>query len=326
MMRSDFVRLYNNYKNNVISQYQTILENAINIYYSTDDKIPINILSNAINSFDGILLDETTIPSLEVFNKCIETKSIQDVIVDINPEKLLEQFGLIDLFSNSEIMVNKTKLCVPVYHIPYSYTKNIDGPVKVYDINIPNTHSFVANGIVTHNCIEPFTSNLYARRTLAGEFVCINKYLIRDLIDIGLWSKDLMEKLIYYKGSVQYIKEIPQNIKDIYKTAWEIKQKSLIEMAADRAVYICQSQSLNLFFENPSYKKLTSAHFLGWQLGLKTGSYYIRSQSAIDAQNVTIDPNKEKEYEKLKQEQINVMCPLRKKGAGEFEPCESCSG
>ena len=117
-----------------------------------------------------------------------------------------------------------------------------------------------------------------------------------------------MEKLMYYRGSVQHIKEIPQNIKNIYKIVWEIKQKSLIEMAADRGVYLCQSQSLNLFFENPSFSKLTSAHFLGWKLGLKTGSYYIRSQAAIDAQMVTIDPEREKQLEQEK-----LACPMRPK-------------
>lgn len=97
-------------------------------------------------------------------------------------------------------------------------------------------------------------------------------------------------------------------------------------MAADRGVYICQSQSLNLFFENPNYSKLTSAHFLGWKLGLKTGSYYIRSQSAIDAQNFTIDPEKEKQLEQEKLEQQVVICPMRPKGASNYEPCEACSG
>ncbi len=97
-------------------------------------------------------------------------------------------------------------------------------------------------------------------------------------------------------------------------------------MAADRGVYICQSQSLNLFFEDPNYKKITSAHFLSWQLGLKTGSYYIRTQSAIDAQNFTIDPTKEKEYAQDKLDQTSISCPLRKKGSPDYEPCESCSG
>lgn len=202
----------------------------------------------------------------------------------------------------------------------------LDIPEHVYDINIKETHSFIANGMVVHNCIEPFTSNLYLRRTLAGEFTCINKYLVKELNERGLWTKELMEKLMYYQGSVQYIKEIPKDVKELYKTVWEIKQKSLIEMAADRGVYVCQSQSLNLFFDKPTYSKLTSAHFLGWKLGLKTGSYYIRSQPAIDAQKFTIDPEKEKQFEKEKNTQQDIVCPLRPKGMQNYEVCDACSG
>ena len=146
-----------------------------------------------------------------------------------------------------------------------------------------------------NECFEPITSNLYLRRTLAGEFIVINKYLIKDLITLDLWSEDTKDRLIYDNGSVQKIKNLPKFLKDIYKTVWEIPQKSIIQMSAERGPFICQSQSLNLFFEVPEYKKLTMAHLLGWKLGLKTGSYYIRSKPALNAQKFGLDVNKEKQ-------------------------------
>ena len=148
-------------------------------------------------------------------------------------------------------------------------------------------------------CFEALTSNLYARRTLAGEFVIINPYLVKDLINLDMWNEDVKNRLQYDKGSVKNIKNFP--FKDIYRTVWEIPQKSLIEMSADRGAFVCQSQSLNLFFEKPEYKKLSMAHLLGWKLGLKTGSYYIRSKSATSAQRFAMDPDVEK---KLKNEDL----------------------
>ena len=148
-------------------------------------------------------------------------------------------------------------------------------------------------------CFEPLTSNLYTRRTLAGEFVIINPYLVKDLINLDMWNEDMKNRLQYDKGSVKNIKNFP--FKDIYRTVWEIPQKSLIEMSADRGVFVCQSQSLNLFFEKPEYKKLSMAHLLGWKLGLKTGSYYIRSKPATSAQRFAMDPDVEK---RLKEEDL----------------------
>jgi ribonucleotide reductase alpha subunit len=148
-------------------------------------------------------------------------------------------------------------------------------------------------------CFEPLTSNLYTRRTLAGEFIIINPYLIKDLINLDMWNNDVKNRLQYDKGSVKNIKNFP--FKDIYRTVWEIPQKSLLEMSADRGIFVCQSQSLNLFFEKPEYKKLSMAHLAGWKLGLKTGSYYIRSKPATSAQRFAMDPDVEK---KLKDEDL----------------------
>lgn len=148
-----------------------------------------------------------------------------------------------------------------------------------------------------NECFEPFTSNLYVRRVLSGEFVVVNKYLLKDLVKEGLWNDDMKNKLMAHNGSVQKIAEIPQHLKDLYKTAWEIKQKTLLDMAADRGAYICQSQSLNIFMENANFGKLTSMHFYGWKKGLKTGMYYLRTQAAVDAVKFTVDTNVEKVLE-----------------------------
>jgi ribonucleoside-diphosphate reductase alpha subunit len=140
-----------------------------------------------------------------------------------------------------------------------------------------------------NECFEPYTSNVYTRRTLSGEFIIANKHLMKDLMNLGLWSETMRQKLIATNGSVQSIPEIPQNIKDIYKTVWEISQKSIIDMSADRGAYICQSQSLNIHLTNPNFGKLTSMHFYAWKKGLKTGMYYLRTNAAADAIKFTLD-------------------------------------
>ena len=144
-----------------------------------------------------------------------------------------------------------------------------------------------------NECIEPFTSNIYTRRTLAGEFIVINKYLMKDLTDLGLWSEDVKNNIIANKGSVQYINGLPDDLKEKYKIVWEIPMKHLINMAADRGAYICQSQSLNLWLEEPNYKNLTAMHFYSWKAGLKTGIYYLRRKPRHQPQQFTIKPKEE---------------------------------
>ncbi|HNS11497.1 MAG TPA: ribonucleoside-diphosphate reductase subunit alpha [Bacteroidia bacterium] len=140
-----------------------------------------------------------------------------------------------------------------------------------------------------NECFEPYTSNIYSRRVLSGEFPVVNKHLLKDLVKLDLWNDTMKNKIIAANGSVQDIPEIPQDLKDIYKTVWEIKQRSLIDMAADRGAYICQSQSLNIFIQDTNFAKLTSMHFYAWKKGLKTGMYYLRSKSAADAVKFTVD-------------------------------------
>ena len=141
-----------------------------------------------------------------------------------------------------------------------------------------------------NECFEPFTTNIYTRRTLAGEFVIVNKHLMRELMERGIWSEGLKQKIVAMNGSVQEIAEIPDEIKPIYKTSWELKQRTLIDMAAARGAFICQSQSLNLFVADPTYSKLTSMHFYSWKKGLKTGCYYLRTKAPVSAQKFTVDP------------------------------------
>ena len=140
-----------------------------------------------------------------------------------------------------------------------------------------------------NECFEPYTSNLYSRRVLSGEFTVVNQHLLRDLMARGLWTAEIRNQIIAHNGSVQNIPEIPSDLKLLYRTSWEIKQRSLIDMAADRGAFIDQSQSFNVFVQDPNYGKLSSMHFYGWKKGLKTGMYYLRSKAAVDAIKFTVD-------------------------------------
>jgi ribonucleoside-diphosphate reductase alpha chain len=139
-----------------------------------------------------------------------------------------------------------------------------------------------------NECFEPYTSNIYTRRTLSGEYIVVNKHLLKDLTSRGLWNEELKQKLMAENGSVKNIPEVPADLKELYKTVYEISQKVIIDQAADRGAFICQSQSLNLFMEAPNFAKLSSMHFYGWQKGLKTGMYYLRSKAAVDPIKFTL--------------------------------------
>jgi ribonucleoside-diphosphate reductase alpha chain len=156
-----------------------------------------------------------------------------------------------------------------------------------------------------NECFEPYTSNIYTRRVLSGEFIIVNKHLLIDLVNLGLWNNSMKNKIIAANGSIQNIEEIPAEIKELYKTVWEIKQRNIIDMAADRGAYICQSQSLNLFVDNPNASKLTSMHFYAWKKGLKTGMYYLRTQAATQAVQFTV--------EKQGSNEINPVIPSTEK-------------
>ena len=174
-----------------------------------------------------------------------------------------------------------------------------------------------------NECFEPYTSNIYTRRVLSGEFIIVNKHLLKDLVKAGLWNKDMRQKIMTANGSVQNIKEVPQNLKALYKTAWEISQKAIIEQSADRGAYICQSQSLNIFMENANFGKLTSMHFYGWEKGLKTGMYYLRTKAATDAIKFTVEKTiaAEPAAINIETQQAEIACSL-----DDPENCEMCSG
>jgi ribonucleoside-diphosphate reductase alpha chain len=141
-----------------------------------------------------------------------------------------------------------------------------------------------------NECFEPFTSNLYSRRVLSGEFMVVNKYLVEDLVALGLWTSDVRTQIIANNGSIQGMKELPEDLRELYKTVWEIPMKTLINLARDRAPFICQSQSLNLFLAEPTPSKVSSMHFYAWKTGLKTGCYYLRTKAAAKAQQFTVEP------------------------------------
>jgi len=159
-----------------------------------------------------------------------------------------------------------------------------------------------------NECFEPFTSNLYSRRTLAGEFVVVNKYLMRELIDLGLWTEDLKNNIILNKGSVQHLTFLPEHTREKYKIVWEIPMRHLIDMSADRGPFICQSQSLNLWLEDPTYNVLTSMHFYSWKKGLKTAIYYLRRKPKHQAQQFTIEPEEKESDTESNDDQPCEMC------------------
>jgi ribonucleoside-diphosphate reductase alpha subunit len=207
--------------------------------------------------------------------------------------------------------------------------------VKTYGVRnslllAPMPTASTAQILGNNECFEPYTSNIYTRRVLSGEFIIVNKHLLKDLVKEGLWNKEMRQKLMISNGSVQNINEIPTHLKELYKTAWEISQKAIIEHAADRGAYICQSQSLNIFMENANFAKLTSMHFYGWKKGLKTGMYYLRTKAATDAIKFTVDKNINQDsiqndsplnVKTLEEKQAEVSCSLDNPDA-----CEMCSG
>ena len=143
-----------------------------------------------------------------------------------------------------------------------------------------------------NECFEPFTSNIYTRRTLAGEFIIVNKYLMKELIDMNMWSEAIKTNIIENNGSIQHIDGLSEDMKLRYRTVWEIPMRHIIDMSRDRGAYICQSQSLNLWMEDPTYNAMTSMHFYSWEAGLKTGIYYLRRKAKHQAQQFTVEPGK----------------------------------
>ena len=161
-----------------------------------------------------------------------------------------------------------------------------------------------------NECIEPITSNIYNRRTIAGEFILANKYLMQDLLKLDMWNEKIKNNIIANNGSIQHLDKIPVEIREKYRTVWEIPMRQLIDMAADRGAFVCQSQSLNLWLEDPNYSNLTSMHFYSWSKGLKTGIYYLRRRARHQAQQFTIEPEKKDLGGKMEEETEDEICEM----------------
>lgn len=177
-----------------------------------------------------------------------------------------------------------------------------------------------------NECFEPYTSNIYTRRTLSGEFIVVNKHLLKDLIDMGLWNDEMKHRLMAANGSVQQFPEIPEHLKALYKTSWEIKGKAIIDMAADRGAYICQSQSMNAFIQDANFGKLSSMHFYAWEKGLKTGMYYLRTKSAADAIKFTVDAKMLRDRQPTTKEQEELAMAEINCSLDNPDDCIMCSG
>ncbi len=242
---------------------------------------------------------------------------------DMWTDRKVETVKLEDGSSRWDIVSEK-----PVTHSGRWDWENLRAEVKEHGVRnsllvAPMPTASTSQILGNNECFEPYTSNIYTRRVLSGEFVIINKHLVSDLIDLGIWNDNIKDKIILNNGSVQGIEEIPTDIQEIYKTVWEIKQRNLIDMAADRGVYICQSQSFNIHIQDVNFAKLTNVHLYGWKKGLKTGMYYLRTKAAtgalkglgIDASRITDAPTKIS----VEEAQNDIACSLDNP-----EDCISC--
>jgi ribonucleoside-diphosphate reductase alpha subunit len=276
--------------------------------------------SDKPHSRDYYIVNETNISDDNI-------KIVQNYLNDIMPtyEEISRnnnikptQNGSYGSFENSPIFNNILQFDMWDNHNFNEKDSNLDWSKLRLDINkygirnsllvAPMPTASTSQILGNNECFEPFTSNIYTRRTLAGMFVVINKHLIKDLISIGMWNNDIKNNIILHKGSVQYIEGLPQIMKKKYKIVWEIPMRSLIDMASDRAIFICQSQSMNLWMANPDYKKLTAMHFHSWKKGLKTGIYYLRTKAKAFAQQFTIDPSTMKKTTTDEEDEICEMC------------------
>ena len=252
---------------------------------------PMSILKKAKHQYDGNNLDDF-IP-IEIIREL--QKKYSYLPEEINREKYL---GSYSSFIGSPLQKGKFQFDLWGFtptDIRYDWSGLMED-IQKYGVRnsllvAPMPTASTAQILGNYECFEPIISNIYTRRVLAGEYMVINEYLVKDLVSLNLWNQEMKDAIIASDGSIQSITTIPNKIKNIYKTIWEIKQKYIIDMAADRGKYICQSQSLNLFLESPSTAKLTSMHFYAWEKGLKTGIYYLRSRPSSKAIQFTIQPD-----------------------------------
>jgi ribonucleoside-diphosphate reductase alpha chain len=257
--------------------------------------------------------------SMEISKKrhlCIQNHQPLDVTNEYDPPATCQYLGAYSSFEGSPVSRGILQYDMwekqPSSRYDWSFLKQ---QIQQYGIRnsllvAPMPTASTSQIMGFNESFEPITSNLFKRKTLSGEFIVVNQYLIHDLIELGLWNTEMKDKILLAEGSIQTIDEIPSDLKELYKTVWEIKQRTLIDMAADRGAFICQSQSLNIFMEDPDFKKLSSMHFYGWSKGLKTGSYYIRTKPKAKTQQFTIDPIFAKKQQKkvVCTDEICTMC------------------
>jgi ribonucleoside-diphosphate reductase alpha subunit len=240
----------------------------------------------------------------EIFENIYYAAVDESVLLAMEPTGLsaythyVDQIGPYDTFKGSPASEGKLQFDLwgqSPRESPYLDWERLKHGVKTFGMRnsllvAPMPTASTSQILGNNECIEPFTSNLYSRRVLAGEFVVVNKYLVDDLVARNLWTPDIRAEIIANNGSIQSILELPSELRELYRTAWEIPMKTLITLAADRAPFICQSQSLNLFVAEPTYSKLSSMHLFAWKQGLKTGCYYLRTKSVAKAQQFTVEP------------------------------------
>ena len=269
-----------------ISRYNIVNEKR---YSNTDLGLSVYNIFNKFENNMAKLIDEkkTTVGSYSTFEGSPMSKGVF-------------QFDMWNVTPSSRYNWEELRTSVMTYGIRNS--------LLMAPMPTASTSQILGN----NECIEPITSNIYSRRTMAGEFVLANKYLMKDLMDLELWNEKIKNNIIANNGSIQQIPMVPEHIREKYKTVWELPMRKLIDMAADRGAYICQSQSLNLWLEDPNYNNLTSMHFYSWSKGLKTGIYYLRRRARHQAQQFTIEPEKTRTDSLV--------------GETEDEICEMCSG
>jgi ribonucleoside-diphosphate reductase alpha chain len=244
----------------------------------------------------------------------------------LTAQQFLEEIGAIAMFNNitgesgHTYATQADAVVLPTIKLQLLDIRDA-GERNVYDINITNTHTFLANGVVVHNCFEPYTSNVYKRDTSAGEYIVIKKHLMNDLYNLGLWNKDLKDYIIASEGSIQNIDGIPDDLKRLYKTAWEIDQSVLVQQSIDRQPFVDQAQSLNLYIRDFNLTKWNKLMFQGWRGKLKTGKYYLHTEAAVMPTKFTIDPAKQAEMQVLLEKNTvrsSFLEPLR-------DVCDACS-
>jgi ribonucleoside-diphosphate reductase alpha chain len=277
------------------------------IEYTAPDEVAVcNLASLALprfvinGKFDHDKLFEVTYEVTRNLNKIIDNNyypieearnsNMRHRPIGLGVQGLADVFILLRLPFESELakLLNRD-IFETIYFAAMSASKDLAVEQGAYETFAPMPTASTSQILGNNECFEPYTSNIYSRRVLSGEFIIVNKHLLKDLVQLGLWNNDMKNRIISANGSIQNIESIPADIKELYKTVWEIKQRNLIDMAADRGAYICQSQSLNLFVDTPNASKLTSMHFYGWKKGLKTGMYYLRTQAATQAVQFTIE-------------------------------------